>query len=92
FMVPFADQLRSKLTSLQSQLAEIDRNEALYNSLKLTLETYPHALFRNVLTRPAPKVIVPATVTRTNEVYTSIGDGFVVQQSAYNAAKMVERK
>ncbi|KAK7204801.1 Prefoldin [Myxozyma melibiosi] len=92
FFSPYADQLRSSIEALRRHLSQVENDEIQYKALQDTLQTYPRSLTRTAVVRVGPRAIVRAQVNHTNEIYTSIGDGYVVQQSAFSAAEMAGRK
>ncbi|KAK9367875.1 hypothetical protein V1509DRAFT_565846 [Lipomyces kononenkoae] len=89
---PYAVQLQSKIEELRQEIARINSSERDYVTLQDTLETYNHALTREAIVRIGPRALVKAQVVHTNEVYTAVGDGYVILQSAYHASQMAGRR
>ncbi|KAK9382466.1 uncharacterized protein V2V93DRAFT_321463 [Kockiozyma suomiensis] len=92
FFSPYTEQLKTTLEAFRKRITEVEAEAKKYKSLSETLEAYPRFLSKEVNVKVSPRAIVKAQVVHTNEIYTSIGDGYVIQQSAYNAARMAERK
>ncbi|KAK9479088.1 hypothetical protein V1514DRAFT_263663, partial [Lipomyces japonicus] len=85
-------QLESAISLLKHRLIQIDRDENSYLDLKATLETHANVLTRPVLAKVGNRGLVRATVTHTNEIYANAGDGYILEKSAFQAAKMAGRR
>ncbi|KAK9239766.1 hypothetical protein V1525DRAFT_424474 [Lipomyces kononenkoae] len=88
----YAVQLQSGIEELRQEIERINSSERNYVALQDTLETYSHALTREAIVRIGPRALVKAQVVHTNEIYTAVGDGYIIQQSAYHASQMAGRR
>ncbi|KAK9324631.1 hypothetical protein V1517DRAFT_255672 [Lipomyces orientalis] len=88
----YAAQLRSSVATLRTKVEQIDSDERKYIALQETLTTYPRTLTREAIVQIGPRALVTAQVVHTNEIYTAVGDGYIIQQSAYHASQMAGRR
>ncbi|KAK9244068.1 hypothetical protein V1506DRAFT_461823 [Lipomyces tetrasporus] len=89
---PYAAQLRSSVATLRTRIEQINSDERNYIALQETLTAYPRTLTREAIVQIGPRALVKAQVVHTNEIYTAVGDGYIIQQSAYHASQMAGRR
>ncbi|KAK9372582.1 uncharacterized protein V1513DRAFT_384456 [Lipomyces chichibuensis] len=89
---PYAAQLQSSIAALRKGVEQIEADERNYVALQDTLETCNRALTRETIVRIGPRALVKAQVVHTNEIYTAVGDGYIIEHSAYHASQMAGRR
>ncbi|KAK9316703.1 hypothetical protein V1522DRAFT_348856 [Lipomyces starkeyi] len=89
---PYAAQLQSSIATLRKGVEQIEADERNYVALQDTLEAYNRALTRETIVQIGPRALVKAQVVHTNEIYTAVGEGYIIQQSAYHASQMAGRR
>ncbi|KAK9465136.1 hypothetical protein V1512DRAFT_266762 [Lipomyces arxii] len=92
FFSPLTTQIQATISSLKSSLTELEADEWDFKDLKSKLEKYPQALTREIDVQVGPRALVKTQVQVPNEIYTAIGEDYVIKQSPANAANMAQRR
>lgn len=79
-----------RIKSLEKRVADTKINITNYEKLRDTLVSFPHELYRTVRIPTPGGFEMEGVVENTNKIITLIGDGWLVEKSAFGALKVVD--
>ncbi|KAG5356196.1 hypothetical protein CJU89_5922 [Yarrowia sp. B02] len=79
-----------RIKTLEKRVEDTKTNIANYEKLRETLATFPHELYRPVRIPTPGGFEIEGVVENTNKIITLVGDGWLVEKSAFGAMKVVD--
>lgn len=79
-----------RIKTLEKRVADTKINISNYEKLRDTLASFPHELYRPVRIPTPGGFEMEGVVENTNKIITLIGDGWLVEKSAFEALKVVD--
>lgn len=81
-----------RIKTLEKHVADTKTHIANYETLRSTLEAFPHELYRSIKIPTPGGFHISGVVEDTNKIITLVGDGWMVEKSAFEALKVVDAR
>ncbi|KAG5367655.1 hypothetical protein CJU90_3957 [Yarrowia sp. C11] len=81
-----------RIKSLEKRVGDTKTNIANYVKLRDTLTAFPHELYRPIRIPTPGGFEMEGVVENTNKIITLVGDGWLVEKSAFGALRVVDER